>query len=182
MCNSLYQCRAWNEFPSFRTVVMAKLCVKTLFKVLDVTTRRRRCLTRSASQSQLNAVYPNKLPISGEKKKDLLALCSSGAIPDVYHNFFASPPPSNEIVETLQEPDDLDESEPENDEFIKLFFCICVFVLFSSFYCCSLCQVCFYLCFYTVCVNVCFYMDKGVSDFSIVNTIMQKERNWNIDC
>jgi len=50
-------------------------------------------------------------------KKDLLALCSSGAIPDVYHNFYASLPSSNEIVETLQEPDVLDESEPENDEF-----------------------------------------------------------------
>ena len=55
-------------------------------------------------------LYQSQLPISHQKKKDLLALCADGTIPVEYHHFYSSLPSVQVSKECLPEPD-ADEEE-----------------------------------------------------------------------
>ncbi|KAJ2937410.1 hypothetical protein O0L34_g19098 [Tuta absoluta] len=59
-------------------------------------------------------VYPDRLKISNEKKKDLLKLCDDKQIPRAYHQYYLSLPSSNTIVNRVPEPDCDEEYEEED--------------------------------------------------------------------
>jgi hypothetical protein len=48
---------------------------------------RKNVSEQSHVSASMKAAYTDLLPITKEKKQDLLSLCSSKAIPDVYHDF-----------------------------------------------------------------------------------------------
>ena len=58
--------------------------------------------------------YTGRLPVAVAKKKDLLQLCTSGAIPNVYRNFYEDLPTSETARDALPMPDAC-ESEYDTD-------------------------------------------------------------------
>ena len=73
--------------------------------------RGRKTKMRNIKLSQL---YASKLPISEAKKNDLLSLCQSGVIPDIYHTYYENLPTSKGVKDKLAEPDiteDINENE-----------------------------------------------------------------------
>lgn len=69
-------------------------------------TRQRRLETPSFVVSSLKQAYTGPLPVTVAKKKDLLKLCSSGAIPSRYKEFYEKLPTSNTAgPDRLPEPD-----------------------------------------------------------------------------
>jgi hypothetical protein len=42
------------------------------------------------SQLDATALYQTEMPISANKKRDLLDLCNKGLIPQVYHTYYQS--------------------------------------------------------------------------------------------
>lgn len=90
------------------------------FKVIDlehVCTRRRAPLQqqREYPEFRLKAAYSSKLPISVAKKKDLISLCESGAIPAQHHCFYQGLSCHESVRDALAEPDreEIDEDEVE---------------------------------------------------------------------
>ncbi|CAI6355322.1 unnamed protein product [Macrosiphum euphorbiae] len=63
----------------------------------------------------LKQLYTKALPISVEKKKDLINLCNKNVIPSIYHNFFFNLPSlSNKRADNIiaeADTDDKDENE-----------------------------------------------------------------------
>lgn len=59
--------------------------------------------------------YQSKLPISAEKKKDLIQLCKNGVIPQEFHEYYKSLPSSNSKKDQLPEPDVIEESNSDLD-------------------------------------------------------------------
>lgn len=62
----------------------------------------------NTSNLDLNCLYSKPLPISQEKKKDLLKLCVKNVIPDAFHNFYKSLPSiplKKDIAPELEESD-----------------------------------------------------------------------------
>jgi len=53
---------------------------------------RNRIASTNFSNLELNCLYSKPMPISHEKKKDLLKLCNKSVIPDKFHNFFKNLP------------------------------------------------------------------------------------------
>lgn len=74
-----------------------------------------RSLIASTNKSnlELNCLYSKPLPISHEKKKDLLKLCEKNVIPDVFHNFYKNLP---SIPLKKDKAPELGESDSEVDE------------------------------------------------------------------
>ena len=70
---------------------------------------------RSTQDKALPRKYQCKLPISPAKKKDLLDLCDSLVIPEIYHGFYNSLPTSKTVKDCLPFPDALEE-DYETDE------------------------------------------------------------------
>lgn len=60
--------------------------------------------------------YSDKLPISVAKKNDLLSLCSDGTIPEEYYHYYNNMKCSDDIGDTIPEPDLYDEVEDTDDE------------------------------------------------------------------
>ena len=58
-------------------------------------------------------LYHAKLPVSEEKKKDLLQLCADGTTPVEYHDYYKCLPTSWIEKEKLPEPDIEEDSETE---------------------------------------------------------------------
>lgn len=63
----------------------------------------------------IKKVYKKSLTISIEKKKDLLNLCKSGAIPDEFHHWYRSLKASKTTKNKAAEPDIHDDSESDQD-------------------------------------------------------------------
>ena len=68
----------------------------------------------AASTPSLGSAYKESLPISSQKKKDLIQLLDSGAIPEEYRAFYANLKCRRNVREALPEPD-VDEGDPEDD-------------------------------------------------------------------
>jgi len=61
----------------------------------------------------LKYCYENKIPISDAKKKDLLALCKDGTIPEEYHSYYNNVPSDSSVKDVVPEPDLYDEMDNE---------------------------------------------------------------------
>lgn len=62
----------------------------------------------------LTPLYSRKLPISSSKKADLLSLCSSGIIPQEFHQYYRKIPASKKAEDKIPMPD-ADESDSDTD-------------------------------------------------------------------
>ena len=63
--------------------------------------------------SDLKYCYDNKIPISDAKKKDLLALCKDGTIPEEYQSYYNNIPSDSTVKDMVPEPDLYDEMDDE---------------------------------------------------------------------
>ena len=73
--------------------------------------RGQKTKMRNIKRSQL---YASKLTISEAKKNDMLSLCQSGVIPNIYHTYYENLPTSKGVKDKLAEPDiteDINENE-----------------------------------------------------------------------
>jgi len=64
----------------------------------------------------LRKKYQSRLSISSAKKKDLLSLCSTGAIPPAYQEFWRSLSTSDRVIDCLPEPDINDGDVTDDDD------------------------------------------------------------------
>lgn len=64
---------------------------------------------------QMPRRYTQKLPISKAKKKDLVSLCQSGAIPNEYHEFYKTLPSSKDTRDRLPQPDATESGDSDLD-------------------------------------------------------------------
>lgn len=64
------------------------------YQFINVGKKNVRSKIKSTNKSnlELNCLYSKPLPISQEKKNDLLKLCVKNVIPDAFHNFYKSLP------------------------------------------------------------------------------------------
>ena len=83
----------------------------TFQKVLDRKTRSTSQLESECSGPK--QLYSEKLPISVEKKKNLLQLCSDGTVPEDFHEFYRNLPTktSSKCDDMLPEPDVEEDSD-----------------------------------------------------------------------
>lgn len=69
-------------------------------------------LRQSSQVYNLRQLYKKSLPISQQKKKDLLTLCKKNIIPPMYHSWYETLTTCNK-VDTTAEPGEIDS---ENEE------------------------------------------------------------------
>ena len=76
--------------------------------------RKIRSATQVETPPKAKQLYPGRLSISEEKKRDLLQLCSDGTIPSEYHEYYKGLPTTSVAEpEKLPEPDMEEDSESE---------------------------------------------------------------------
>lgn len=69
-----------------------------------------------ALPKQLAKLYKSQLPISSQKKKDLLNLCRTGAIPQEFHGWYKQLPISAEAMDLVPEPSVYDNTSESDTE------------------------------------------------------------------
>lgn len=80
------------------------------FIPIDGVGTRRSAQQKSNVECRLQQAYNTPLPISSAKKKDLIDLCNSGAIPPRVHDFYRALPSDDSVRDALAEPDQDEES------------------------------------------------------------------------
>lgn len=70
--------------------------------------QRRRSKGNNYQTLELQPAFSNKLPISVAKYNDLLKLCNSGVIPNMYHKEFKSFKKNETVEDVLGETDEED--------------------------------------------------------------------------
>jgi len=89
------------------------------FRILPLeepTSRTRGKLQGPRRTYELRKKYSSSLPISAAKKRDLMGLCSTGAIPPNYQEFWTTVSDSNRVVDRVPVPDVQDDDETDDDE------------------------------------------------------------------
>lgn len=86
------------------------------YSQLDIRGNKRRFPDINFQDLNLKILYKRLLPISKEKKSDLLNLCRKGIIPEEYHGWYNSLPVSGSVNnEPAPEPEFSDSDEEKND-------------------------------------------------------------------
>jgi hypothetical protein len=85
------------------------------FIQVNVNGNTRKLVRPEKNQDELPLRYSSKLAISAAKKKDLLSLCKSGVIPELYHHYYNSLRTDCKAKDWLPMPDIL-ESDCATDE------------------------------------------------------------------
>ncbi|KAF6207246.1 hypothetical protein GE061_018487 [Apolygus lucorum] len=88
------------------------------YKVISVGTPKKRRGSNKTQQRNLAnpppALYKKRLPISADKKRDLIQLCKNGVIPKNFLSWFENLPSSSATKDQAPEPDIASESEDED--------------------------------------------------------------------
>lgn len=85
------------------------------FHVIDLAGVGTRRSQQGSTSFRLPQAYNSLLPISLAKKKDLVDLCKSGAIPSCHHPFYNALPTSSMVEDRLPVPDVGEDSEGEEE-------------------------------------------------------------------
>lgn len=87
------------------------------FQEIRMNLKRGRAV-QSLANMKLVSAYKNRLPISDDKKRALLALCENHIIPKDYHGFYSELPSSTKVQDTLDDPElDMEEEQGKNFRF-----------------------------------------------------------------
>jgi len=85
------------------------------FIEIDIQANSTRQGTKMRSwPEQLEKCYAKKIPISIQKKTDLIQLCTKGIIPEEFHHFFKTLPVDKQVKDNIPEPA-LDEDSTDTD-------------------------------------------------------------------
>lgn len=101
-------------------VILIKYDFNDKFKSINLTgfskTRKRRFRKVDLKDIGVTAAqkYHARLPISRDKRKDLLHLCDSGVIPSIYRTFYAALPVADNVRDCLPKPD-VEENSEDSD-------------------------------------------------------------------
>jgi hypothetical protein len=105
------QLRKGDENMYFKTVFDDQTEFREL-RLQGSSTRNRRPVAIGAQE--LHACYSSRLPITHEKKEDLVSLCHDGIIPEIYHAWYKSLPVSSSARDTLRQAD-INDSSSDTD-------------------------------------------------------------------
>jgi len=85
------------------------------FIEVNIKAKTRKAGRPAKDQEDLSYRYCSKLPVSIEKKNDLLSLCKSGVIPEQHHHYFETLKTDQKTRNRLPMPDIL-ESDCDTDD------------------------------------------------------------------
>jgi hypothetical protein len=80
----------WLRFSKGANAVQYKYNFEDDFKYIPLIRKTTRNTADLPSQLDATALYQTEMPISANKKRDLLDLCNKGLIPQVYHTYYQS--------------------------------------------------------------------------------------------
>lgn len=114
----------WLKVKAFRyekedtTQIQYKYKFEDEYKSMKTNLLKRRKTKPAAKQYDENEtlppLYKDRIPITKEKKKDLLTMCEKKKIPELYHDWYSSLPTSPSARNAIPEPD-VDELEEEEE-------------------------------------------------------------------
>lgn len=81
------------------------------YNSIDIRSGRRGAKLRNMKNYHLRPLYSSLVPISDAKFKDLMDLCKKNVIPRVHHDFYSQLPHKGSVCNSLEEPDENDDSD-----------------------------------------------------------------------